>query len=70
VRWILLDLALIGLSVGLLAVRLLHLWRTVRTLLRAVASAGDLVGQRLDTQPLAGQASHVPAASRSPGRHR
>lgn len=69
-RWILLDLALVGLSVALLAALLLRLWRTVKALLSALASAGDLVSQASDPGSSRGQASHVSAASRSPGRHR
>jgi predicted dinucleotide-utilizing enzyme len=41
VRWILLDIALILLSVGVLAILLLRLWRRVQALMR---TAGMLTG--------------------------
>ena len=54
-RWILLDLVLVLLSLGLLAFLLLRLWRRLKALSRAVAKAGEVVSA---------------APSRSPGRHR
>jgi len=44
VRWILLDLALVLLSVGVLALLLLRLWRKIQALMRAIGAAGELVG--------------------------
>ncbi len=62
-RWILLDLALVLLSVGVLALFLLRLWRKVRALIRAIGTAGELVSAV--NPPFTG-----PSPARQTGGHR
>lgn len=44
-RWVLLDIVLVLLAVGFLVVLGLGLWRKVKDLSRAVARAGETIGQ-------------------------
>jgi len=63
VRWILVDVVLALLSVGLLALVGLSLWRRVKRLGREVSRAGELVAQA--TAQLEQAQSAAPAYGRS-----
>ncbi len=80
-RWILLDVVLAVLALGLLALVGLRLWRQVRALGHAVGAAGEQVGLITDQlaavqldgtggrprpAPRATPAGHVSRASRTP----
>jgi hypothetical protein len=70
VIWILIAV-LVVLSVGLLAVVLLGLWRRLKVLTRTVGAMGALVesgSASLELRPRG--APPAPAAERSPSRHR
>ncbi len=72
-RWILIDLALALLALGVLAVLGLGLWRKVKALSRTVGEAGKAVATATDALALAqgdgplGQAAR-PAPPAVPGR--
>ena len=69
-RWILLDVAIAGAALAVLAVLVLRLWRKVKALSSAVVVAGETVAQatdRLAAAQSAGPLGGAPAAhSRAP----
>ena len=62
--WLLVDLLLVLLGLGVLVVVSLRVWRGVKELGRTVATAGDRVGAATDALD---RAQSVPLAGREPG---
>ncbi len=76
-RWILLDIAIVGLSLVLLGVTLLRLWRKVQGLGRTIARAGAVAEQAAEGLALtrapasaAAPRASAPISGRTPPRHR
>ena len=71
--WILVDLALALLSLALLAVLVLRLWRKVKALSSAVAKAGEAVATATDALTVAQNAGPLggprPDGAALPGGH-
>jgi hypothetical protein len=70
VRWILLDLVIALVALAVLAVLVRRLWRAVKALSGAVATAGDTIAAASDALAAAqaeGPLGGAPAAARTPG---
>lgn len=67
--WILIDLAIALLALGLLAVLVLRLWKRVKALSKAVTAAGDAVTQASDALAAAQGEGPLGATPRPGGVH-
>jgi len=66
VRWILVDVVLALLALGVLAVLLLGLWRKVKALSRTVSAAGERIGRATDGLAVAQGAGPLGAPAARP----
>lgn len=69
-KWILVDVALVLLAIGLLALLALGLWRKVKALSRTVSTAADTIGAATEQLAVAQGAGPLGADPQAPSRPR